>query len=376
LISIRDLNLKLGEFSLINVNLEIKQGEYFVVLGPTGAGKTLIIESIAGLLRPDKGEVWIAGTNVTKFRPEDRRIGYLPQDYALFPHLSVRKNIAFGMKLARRPNSFITARVTELASILGITHLLERDVIHLSGGECQRAGLARALAIEPKVLLLDEPLSALDEQTRENICGELRRVHEEFGTTTVHISHSFEETLALADRIAIMNAGRIEQIGPPAIVMSQPKNEFVAGFVRCQNVLAGKALPEGSLTRVELENAAVYSTCKVSGEASIVVRPENIELSLSPPAQSRMNVFRGKVNFVMDKGALIRVDLSALAAVKGSENSPAKVNFTALCARKQSEVLALTIGQELYLSFDPSAVHIINKNNDQVSNRVGEEVSF
>jgi ABC-type Fe3+/spermidine/putrescine transport system ATPase subunit len=158
--------------------------------------------------------------------------------------------------------------------------------------------------------------------------------------------------------------------------MSQPKNEFVAGFVRCQNILAGKALAEDSLTRVELENAAVYSTCKANGEVSVVVRPENIELSITPPAQSSMNVFRGKVNFVMDKGALIRVDLSAQTTVKGSKQLPAKVNFTALCARKQSEVLALTIGQELYFSFDPSAVHIINKSAHAVSNGVGEEHSF
>lgn len=362
MISVRGLSLRLEEFDLHDINLEIGEREYFVILGQTGAGKTLLIESIAGLLRPQKGRIWIAGRDVTDLRPEDRRVGYLPQDYALFPHLSVKENIAFGMKIAKRPAPAVQAKIAELADLLGIGHLLHRDVIHLSGGERQRTALARALAIEPKVLLLDEPLSALDEQTRENLCGELRRVHEEFGTTTVHISHSFEETLSLADRIAVINAGRVEQVGPPAEVMCRPATEFAASFVRCQNVLPGHAWQDGQITRVKIEGAEIYSASPAKGKVTVAVRPEEIILFDHAPSGDSPNLFRARVRMVMGRGALTRVDLEAEAKISGSRETPAQARFTSLCSRQQSEGLALAPGKKVFLSFDPRVVHLICQN--------------
>ncbi len=358
MIKVRGLSLNLGEFRLRDVSLDIARQEYFVVLGPTGAGKTLLIESIAGLLHPQKGEIWIDGREVTSLRPENRQVGYLPQDYALFPHLSMKANIAFGMKIRKAPAQAIEKKVAELADLLGITHLLEREVLHLSGGERQRAALARALAIEPSVLLLDEPLSALDEQTRENLCRELRRVHETCGITTIHISHSFEETLALADRIAILNAGQVQQVGAPTEVMSRPASEFVAAFVRCQNVLPGRAHREGELTCVKMDGAEIYSEAATTGEVTAVVRPEDIAISLLPPEKKR-NVFQAQVRFLIDRGALLRVDLAVQAQICAAGNRPAQAEFIALCARSQGKSLALALGQQVYLSFEPGAVHLI-----------------
>jgi len=363
LIRIRGLSLKVGEFCLREVDLEVARQEYFVVLGPTGAGKTLLIECLAGLLRPQEGQIWIDDQEVTGLRPEARRVGYLPQDYALFPHLTVKENIAFGLRIRKASASAAQRKVAELAGLLGIGDLLERDVLHLSGGERQRTALARALAIQPTVLLLDEPLSALDEQTRESLCGELRRVHQEFGTTTVHISHSFEETLAVADRIAILHAGRLQQVGPPSQVMSHPASEFVAAFVRCQNVLQGHASQQGESACIRIGEARFYSTSPAHGSVSVVIRPEDIALSTLPPIKKSPNLFRGKVRFIIDRGALMRVDVATETQLHGSDEVPAEAHFTVLCTRQQREALALAPGKEAYLSFDPSVVHIISRND-------------
>ena len=344
LIEIRDVSITLGEFAVHEASVAVERGEYFVLLGPTGAGKTVLLECLAGLYRPDRGDVFVAGERVNDIPPERRGLGYLPQDYALFPHLDVAKNVGFGMRLRKKPAAEIARRVKELAELLGITHLLHRSPVRLSGGERQRVALARALAIEPKVLLLDEPLSALDEQTREGLCVELRRVHQELGTTTVHVSHNFEETLMVADKIGILNQGRVEQIGTPEEVFRRPNSEFVARFVRSENILRGRATRNrGGLGIAvgELEFRAVEGP---EGEVCLTVRPE--EVALTTAGDGQPNLVRGHVVRVVDRGALIRVDVEA------------GVTLVALLARRAFYESGLAVGSEVSAHFDPAAVHV------------------
>jgi ABC-type Fe3+/spermidine/putrescine transport system ATPase subunit len=282
---------------------------------------------------------------VNDLPPERRGLGYLPQDYALFPHLNVARNIGFGMKLRKKPAAEIERKVKELASLLGITHLLHRSPGKLSGGERQRVALARALAIEPKVLLLDEPLSALDEQTREGLCVELRRVHRELGTTTVHVSHNFEETLMVADKVGIMNQGRVQQIGTPEEVFRRPNSEFVAWFVRSENILRGQAARNGSGLGIKVGSLEFLAAEGPEGEVCLTVRPE--EVAITPGAgNGEPNLVRGRVARVVDRGALMRVDVEA------------GVTLVSLMARRAYYESGLQVGREASAHFDPAAVHV------------------
>jgi len=344
-VQVRGVSLRLGEFAVHDVSLDVQQGEYFVLLGPTGAGKTVVLECVAGLHRPEKGDVYVDGERVNEAPPELRELGYLPQDYALFPHLTVAQNIGFGMRVQRKPRAEIERRVQELAALLGITHLLRRSPVKLSGGEQQRVALARAVAIEPKVLLLDEPLSALDEQTREGLCVELRRVHEELETTTLHVSHNFEETLAVADRIGIIHQGRMQQVGTPEEVFRRPNSEFVARFVRSENVLRGSARAGGSGLVVSVGEAELDAESGPEGEVFLTVRPE--EVALTPaPGEARPNRRVGRLLRVVDKGALMRVEVEV------------GVTLVALVGRRAFQRSGLAVGDEAAVSFDPGAAHV------------------
>ncbi len=206
-----------GNFKL-DVNFGMGRG-YCVVLGPTGAGKSLLLELIAGIVRPDRGKIVIDGEDVTDLPPEDRNVGFVPQDYALFPHMNVYKNIAYGLRVRGIRDSGI---VTKIAGKLGISHLLSRKPATLSGGERQRVALARVLVVQPKLILLDEPLSAVDLRTKERLMHELRRVHEEFDVPVIHVTHSFIEAATLADEIAVMMNGRVVRKGKARDVLSSP----------------------------------------------------------------------------------------------------------------------------------------------------------
>lgn len=345
LVAVRDLSLRLGEFAVHDVSLDIARGEYFVLLGPTGAGKTVLLECIAGLHRPNQGDIYVHGERVNDMAPERRGLGYLPQDYALFPHLTVARNIAFGLRIRRTPHGEIERAVNRLAGLLGITHLLGRGTGHLSGGERQRVALARALAIEPRVLLLDEPLSALDEQTREVLCVELRRVHEQLGTTTLHVSHNFEETLAVADRIGVIHQGRVRQVGTPDHVFRRPNSEFVARFVRSENVLRGVARRSASGLVVSVADHEFQVSDGPEGEVYLTVRPEEVSLSTAGPS-GRPNTLVGRVARVLDKGALMRVEVDAGLAM------------VALVGRRAFQAAALRPGAEVVVSFDPASAHV------------------
>jgi len=243
-IECRDLVAHYGTFTLKDISLEVSQGEVFVLLGPSGAGKTLFIETVLGIKPPDRGRILLDGRDISREQPERRGFSYLPQDLALFPHLSVYDNIAFGLRIRRTPAQDIRERVGRIASILGIERLLDRpDIRSLSGGEKQRVALARALVVEPRVLFLDEPFSALDPATKRQLHAEFRRVWRRLGLTVVLVTHDQEEAATLADRLAIIIGGHIVQCGPPAEVFDHPANLQAARFLVMENLVRGEVTP-------------------------------------------------------------------------------------------------------------------------------------
>lgn len=211
MIELRDVHIRAGQFELSNVSFLVDAGQYAVLMGRTGRGKTTILESICGLRRIDRGAILIHDTDVTDWPPADREIGYVPQDLALFPTFTVAEHLQFALRLRRQPVRQIEQRTEELAQLLGISHLLNRRIQGLSGGESQRVALGRALSFHPSVLLLDEPLSALDEATRNEMQALLRRVTRESGVTTLHITHSADEAEALADRFFHLHDGKLSE---------------------------------------------------------------------------------------------------------------------------------------------------------------------
>lgn len=241
------ISLKLGDFSLKEVSMNVKQGEYVVLLGPTGTGKTVLLETVAGLNFPDSGEIHIRGQDVTHTPPEGRNVGVVYQDYALFPHLTVYRNIAFGLRFQGIPGRDMGRLVHKMARFLDIEHILNRRPRLLSGGERQRVALARALVLNPHMLLLDEPLSALDRLTRDRLRRELRRIHKETGLSILHITHDLSEAFFLADRLIVMRNGTLIQEGRPHEVLRRPKNRFVAELLGIENLIPAGIGPGGQI---------------------------------------------------------------------------------------------------------------------------------
>jgi sulfate/thiosulfate transport system ATP-binding protein len=231
-IDIETVSKQFGDFTALqNVSLEVPEGSLTALLGPSGSGKSTLLRIIAGLETPDSGTVSIDGDDVSHVVPQKRGIGFVFQHYAAFTHMSVRDNVAFGLSIRKRPKAEIRQRVDELLELVGLTKWADQQPSQLSGGQRQRMALARALAVSPKVLLLDEPFGALDAVVRAELRAWLRRLHDEQGTTTVLVTHDQEEAMEVSDRIAVMSAGAIEQVGSPRDIYDRPASEFVMGFV-------------------------------------------------------------------------------------------------------------------------------------------------
>jgi putative spermidine/putrescine transport system ATP-binding protein len=226
-----------GQIAVDGVDLDVRRGEFFTLLGPSGSGKTTTLRMIAGFERPDEGTVELAGEEVSGRPPFERDVNTVFQDYALFPHLSVADNIAYGLRIRKVPRPERRTRVDEALEMVRLPQLGGRKPSQLSGGQRQRVALARAIVNRPRVLLLDEPLGALDLKLRQEMQVELKRIQQEVGITFVYVTHDQEEALTMSDRLAVFNEGRIEQVGAPAEVYEHPKSEFIAGFVGVSNVL-------------------------------------------------------------------------------------------------------------------------------------------
>ena len=252
-IAVRQVTKRFGSFvALDNVSVAIPSGSLTALLGPSGSGKSTLLRVIAGLEQPDEGDVAILGEDATALPPQKRGVGFVFQHYAAFKHLTVWDNIAFGLEIRKRPKAEIKARVVELLSLVQLEGLAERYPSQLSGGQRQRMALARALAVEPKVLLLDEPFGALDARVRKELRAWLRRLHDDVHVTTVLVTHDQEEAMEVADRVVLMNEGRIEQVGKPRDLYEHPANEFVMSFVGPVNRLGDSLIrPHDIELRIE-----------------------------------------------------------------------------------------------------------------------------
>ena len=231
-VGIERLHKSFGETVVLNdISMQIRHGEFMVFVGPSGCGKTTLLRSIAGLEKPSAGRVTIGGDDVTRWPPARRGVSMVFQSYALYPHMTVRENIAFGLKVAKMPKAEIAGRVKDAASVLQIEHLLERKPKELSGGQRQRVAIGRSIVKQPKAFLFDEPLSNLDAELRVQMRGELVGLHDRLGATMIYVTHDQVEAMTMADRIAVLNKGQVEQIGAPLELYRQPRNLFVAGFI-------------------------------------------------------------------------------------------------------------------------------------------------
>ena len=263
------------------ISLSLQQGEFFTLLGPSGSGKSTILRMIAGLEQPDAGRIALEGRDITRLPPWKRGLGMVFQQYANFPHMSVAENIAYGMRRQRVSRAERNERVTDLLNLVGLAGFGGRRVTNLSGGEQQRVAIARALAPRPKILLLDEPLSALDEKIRREMQDELRRIQQTTGTTFIYVTHDQEEALTMSDRIAVLNLGHCVQCDAPEAIFSRPRTRFVAQFFRGCNVVEGEHLIQEGRSRLRIAGAEVTLSEQFTapeGEVGIAIRGEDVHL--------------------------------------------------------------------------------------------------
>ncbi len=356
---LRDVVKRFGRVVAVDhVSLEVRDGEFMVLLGPSGCGKSTTLRLIAGLENPDQGEIWIGDRLVNEVDPTERNVAMVFQSYALYPHMTVYQNIEFPLKMARVPKHERHKRVVEVARFLGISDLLNRYPRQLSGGQQQRVALARAIVREPQVFLLDEPLSNLDAKLRIKMRFELRKLlHDELGVTTIYVTHDQVEAMTMADRIAVMNKGRIQQVGSPRDVFERPANMFVAGFIGVppMNFMEGTLLEKNGELFLDLGVYAItvpgdYRSVLegyVGREVVMGVRPQDIEIAMQPSPGS----YPAKIIGYEPLGTEIHVHFN----IDGERDYIAVVRA----------VRQLRIGQEVYWRPNPDRLYFFDKQTQE-----------
>lgn len=349
MIAFEQVSHEWGDFSLKNVSFNVNKSEYFVILGPTAAGKTLILETIAGFYIPRKGNIFLNGENSTYVSPEKRNVGFVYQDYSLFPHMRVEENIAFGLKMRKLPKREVGSKVESIMDSMRLSYLKDRFPSALSGGEQQRVALARALVMDPDILLLDEPLSALDPRTQESLREELKRIHKVRGTTTIHVTHNQDEALTLADRIGMIMDGEVIQVGTPYKVFNEPVSEEMAVFVGVENIVKGKIVSsEDGVVLVQVRDYDIHALSNLGeGEINVFIRPENVVLSKDKLESSARNSIGGNITDITRFGATFRIYMDN--------------GLSALVTKQAIEELGLDVGKKVYASFKATGVHLIKR---------------
>ena len=312
-----------------DVSIDIAHGEFFALLGPSGCGKTTLMRMAAGFERPDEGRVLIDGADATDVAPHRRPVNMMFQSYALFPHMSVADNIAFGLKAAGLSRDAISSRVTEMVRLAQLQGLEKRRPHQLSGGQKQRTALARALARGTKLLLLDEPLGALDRKLREETQFELMDIQKRLGAAFVVVTHDQDEAMSMADRIAVMRAGRIEQIGSPSDIYERPRSRYVAEFIGEINIFEGPAARAGNALRLDTKDGAIEAaapaSCADGASVAVAVRPER--MGFAPAREQGANRLAGVVHDVAYRGDhrvfRVRLNSGALARIAMPATAPA-----------------------------------------------------
>jgi len=352
-VRLEDIWMSFGDQEVLRgIDLESGDGEFLTLLGPSGCGKTTLLRIIAGLYRPVRGRVFFDDEDVTHAPPWERNIGFVFQDYALWPHMKVFDNVAYGLRIRGVPREEIRRRVLEALELVGLKGLEDRYPHQLSGGQQQRVALARAIVINPSLLLLDEPLSNLDAKIRVNVRTEIRRLQKRLGITTIYVTHDQEEALVISDRIAVLNRGVVEQVDTPWRLYYEPRTAFVADFVGQVNMYRVESMSEEDgymYVETEIGRLAVKPRALEGTEnVHIVFRPEMVEIGRGRPARG-VNVLEGVVDTVQFLGNLQRIDVAVGGGrVRVETHNPLRHGV-------------FEAGERVYLSIDPELIVILGR---------------
>ncbi len=355
-IHIQGLTKRYGDlFALNSVNLEVKSGEFLTLLGPSGSGKTTLLMAIAGFNRPDAGSIRFGDTEVILTPPHKRNVGMVFQSYALFPHMTVAENIAFPLKLRGVGQAERVERAEAALATVQLDGMGNRDIDQLSGGQRQRVALARAFVFRPRILLMDEPLSALDKKLREQMQIELKHLHQQLGVTTVYVTHDQREALTMSDRIAIINHGKLTQIGTPQAIYNQPANSFVADFIGESTILP---LTRESFGRLKFENHLIETDFEVDSNSawSLVIRPERLFIAEADATDSdQAIIFSGKVSDFVFQGE------TAFALMSINDRYNLTFRFSTDSSSSQN---VHQVGEQIFLGLNRRDVIIIPQDNN------------
>jgi spermidine/putrescine ABC transporter ATP-binding subunit len=348
-VDIRNITKYYGDVLAVDdVSIEINKGELIGLLGPSGCGKTTLLRVMSGFLEPNQGSIYMGGTDVTLMPPEKRPTSLVFQNYALFPHLSVFENIAFGLKVKKMPMDQIRREVKEILEVIDLQGIEDRSVSQLSGGQQQRIALARGLVMKPEVLLLDEPLCNLDAKLRVETRDHIKRIQKSLGITSVFVTHDQEEALSICDRIVIMKDGKVLQIGTPQEIYGQPTSKFAADFIGKSNLMNGEIEKDENIfiltsgQKVKIENEDHFT-----GNANVLIRPENIVISDVPEESSEVNCIEGEIDYITYLGEVTyyRVAISKseymLTSVYGKNNKVWQIGGIAFLSWKSTDALLI-----------------------------------